>query len=69
MKKAGLKLVRGIGNLFRDLGRTNADIAQLKAQLEVGFMQAELHVETVGRFREPGPALCYRPKPPDWVRC
>ena len=33
MKSENLALVRGCGNVFRDLGRENADIEQLKALL------------------------------------
>jgi len=33
MKREKLELVRGSGNVFRDLGRENADIEQLKALL------------------------------------
>ena len=33
MKHERLELVRGSGNVFRDLGRENADIEQLKALL------------------------------------
>ena len=33
MKGEKLELVRGSGNVFRDLGRENADIEQLKALL------------------------------------
>jgi predicted XRE-type DNA-binding protein len=33
MKHKRLELVRGSGNVFRDLGRENADIEQLKALL------------------------------------
>jgi predicted XRE-type DNA-binding protein len=33
MKREKLQLVRGSGNVFRDLGRENADIEQLKALL------------------------------------
>lgn len=33
MKREKLELVRGSGNVFRDLGRENADIDQLKALL------------------------------------
>jgi predicted XRE-type DNA-binding protein len=33
MKREKLELVRGGGNVFRDLGRDNADIEQLKALL------------------------------------
>ena len=33
MKTEKLELVRGSGNVFRDLGRENADIEQLKALL------------------------------------
>jgi predicted XRE-type DNA-binding protein len=33
MKREKLELVRGSGNVFRDLGRDNADLDQLKALL------------------------------------
>jgi predicted XRE-type DNA-binding protein len=33
MKAKRLELVRGSGNVFRDLGRENADVEQLKALL------------------------------------
>jgi len=33
MKREKLELVRGSGNVFRDLGRDNADVQQLKALL------------------------------------
>lgn len=33
MKSGKLELVRGSGNVFRDLGRENADVEQLKALL------------------------------------
>jgi predicted XRE-type DNA-binding protein len=33
MKTDKLQLVRGSGNVFRDLGRANADVEQLKALL------------------------------------
>jgi len=33
MKSGKLELVRGSGNVFRDLGRENADLEQLKALL------------------------------------
>jgi len=33
MKKEKLQVVRGSGNAFRDLGRQNPDVAQLKAIL------------------------------------
>lgn len=33
MKREGLEVVRGSGNVFRDLGRTNADVEQFKAIL------------------------------------
>jgi predicted XRE-type DNA-binding protein len=33
MKRVGLEVIRGSGNLFRDLGYKNADGAQLKALL------------------------------------
>lgn len=33
MKRDGLEVIRGSGNVFRDLGHKNADVAQLKALL------------------------------------
>lgn len=33
MEREGLEVVRGSGNVFRDLGRTNADVEQFKAIL------------------------------------
>ena len=33
MKKEGLEVIRGSGNLYRDLNMPNADIRQLKAIL------------------------------------
>jgi predicted XRE-type DNA-binding protein len=33
VKREGLEVVRGSGNVFRDLGRTNADVEQFKAIL------------------------------------
>jgi predicted XRE-type DNA-binding protein len=33
MKREGLEVTRGSGNVFRDLGRANADVAQFKAIL------------------------------------
>ena len=33
MKREGVELVRGSGNVFRDLGRESADVDQLKALL------------------------------------
>jgi predicted XRE-type DNA-binding protein len=40
MNPEKLELVRGSGNLFRDLGRENADIHQLKAQLAAEIIKA-----------------------------
>ena len=40
MNAEKLELVRGSGNLFRDLGRENADIEQLKAQLAAEIIKA-----------------------------
>lgn len=39
MKGEKLELVRGSGNVFRDLGRENADIEQLKALLAAEIMK------------------------------
>jgi len=33
VEREGLEVVRGSGNVFRDLGRTNADVEQFKAIL------------------------------------
>ncbi len=33
MKKEALEVIRGSGNVYRDLGKENADIAQFKALL------------------------------------
>ncbi len=33
MKKGGLEIIRGSGNVYRDLGKENADIEQFKALL------------------------------------
>lgn len=33
MKKDGLEVIRGSGNVYRDLGKDNADILQFKALL------------------------------------
>jgi predicted XRE-type DNA-binding protein len=40
MKSEKLELVRGGGNLFRDLGRENADVEQLKALLAAEVIKA-----------------------------
>lgn len=40
MKSEKLALVRGSGNVFRDLGRENADIEQLKALLAAEIIKA-----------------------------
>jgi predicted XRE-type DNA-binding protein len=40
MKRKGLELVRGSGNVFHDLGRENADIEQLKALLAGEILKA-----------------------------
>ncbi len=40
MKSQQLELVRGSGNVFRDLGRENADVEQLKALLAVAIIKA-----------------------------
>ena len=40
MKGEKLELVRGSGNVFRDLGRENADIEQLKSLLAVEIIKA-----------------------------
>ena len=40
MKSEKLELVRGSGNLFRDLGRANADVEQLKALLAAEIIKA-----------------------------
>ena len=40
MKSEKLKLVRGSGNVFRDLGRGNADVEQLKALLAGEIIKA-----------------------------
>jgi predicted XRE-type DNA-binding protein len=40
MKREKLELVRGGGNVFRDLGRDNADIEQLKALLAAEIIKA-----------------------------
>jgi predicted XRE-type DNA-binding protein len=39
MKSEKLELVRGSGNVFRDLGRENADIEQLKALLATQILK------------------------------
>src|SRR5213080_277981 len=40
MKVGKLELVRGSGNVFRDLGRENADVEQLKALLAAEIIKA-----------------------------
>ena len=40
MKSEKLELVRGSGNVFRDLGRENADIEQLKALLAAAIIKS-----------------------------
>jgi predicted XRE-type DNA-binding protein len=40
MKTDKLQLVRGRGNVFRDLGRENADVDQLKALLAAQIIKA-----------------------------
>jgi predicted XRE-type DNA-binding protein len=40
MKDKKLELVRGSGNVFRDLGRENADVEQLKALLAAEIIKA-----------------------------
>ena len=40
MKREKLELVRGSGNVFRDLGRENADVEQLKALLAAEIIKA-----------------------------
>ncbi len=40
MKSERLELVRGSGNVFRDLGHENADVEQLKALLAAEIIKA-----------------------------
>ncbi len=40
MKREGVDLVRGSGNVFRDLGRENADVDQFKAMLAAEIIKA-----------------------------
>jgi predicted XRE-type DNA-binding protein len=40
MKREGLKVTRGSGNVFRDLGKANADIQQFKAILAAEIIKA-----------------------------
>ena len=40
MKSEKLEVVRGSGNVFRDLGRKNADLEQLKALLAAEIIKA-----------------------------
>ena len=57
MKAKKLELVRGSGNVFRDLGRENADIEQLKA-----LLAAEI-IKTLDRDE-----LTVRAARPNWFR-
>ena len=49
MKAAKLELVHGCGNVFRGLGRENADIEQLKALLAAEIIKALDRNELTGR--------------------
>ena len=40
MKKGKLEVTRGSGNVFRDLGRANADVEQFKAILAAEIIKA-----------------------------
>ena len=40
MKKGKLEVTRGSGNVFRDLGRANADVDQFKAVLAAEIIKA-----------------------------
>src|SRR5438445_5525755 len=40
MKSEKLDLVRGSGNVFRDLGRENADVEQVKARLAAEIIKS-----------------------------
>src|SRR6266851_8751523 len=40
MKKGKLQVTRGSGNVFRDLGRANADVEQFKAILAAEIIKA-----------------------------
>ena len=40
MKKAGLEVVRGSGNVYRDFGRADADVRQLKGILAAEIIKA-----------------------------
>ena len=40
MKNDPLEVIRGSGNVFRDLGHTNADVEQLKALLAAEIIKA-----------------------------
>ena len=40
MKKEKLEIIRGSGNVFRDLGRPNADVEQFKAILAAQIIKA-----------------------------
>jgi len=48
MKHEKIELLRGSGNVFRDLGRENADVEQLKALLAAQIIKAlDRHALTV----------------------
>ncbi|HEX4808704.1 MAG TPA: helix-turn-helix transcriptional regulator [Bryobacteraceae bacterium] len=49
MKGEKLELVRGSGNVFRDLGRENADVDQLKALLAAEIIKVLDHEELTVR--------------------
>jgi len=40
MKRENLEVVRGSGNVFRDLGHKNADVEQVKAMLAAEIIKA-----------------------------
>ena len=40
MKREGLEVTRGSGNIFRDVGHANADIEQVKALLAAEIIKA-----------------------------
>ena len=40
MKKEGLEVIRGSGNVYRDLGKPNADVEQLKGILAAEIIKA-----------------------------
>ncbi len=49
MKREKLELVRGSGNVFRDLGREGADLEQLKALLAAAIIEALDHEDLTVR--------------------